>query len=93
MEALAFGLDTLKLFPANLLGGPAAIAALSGPFPEVNWVPTGGVTPTNLGEYLKIPSVLAVGGSWMVSRQLLRSDGWDTVRKLMGEALAMARAA
>lgn len=93
MEALAFGLDTLKLFPANLLGGPAAITSFSGPFPDVNWMPTGGVTPTNLGAYLKIPTVLAVGGSWMVSRQLLRSDAWDMVRKLMGEALAMARAA
>lgn len=91
MEALEYGLDTLKLFPANVLGGPVAVTALSGPFPEVNWMPTGGVTPVNLGEFLKLPSVLAVGGSWMVSRQLLRSGAWDAVRTLMGEALATAR--
>src|SRR5450756_599246 len=64
--ALELGLDTVKFFPAGTSGGPAAIKALAAPFTGVKFVPTGGVGPANLGEYLALASVVAVGGSWMV---------------------------
>ena len=66
--ALELGLTTVKFFPAGTSGGAPAIAALAAPFVGVRFVPTGGVGPKNLHEYLAIPAVAAVGGSWMVPR-------------------------
>ena len=65
ISALAYGLTVLKLFPADSLGGPQTVKALSGPFPKVRFVPTGGVTAATAPEYLAIDSVAAVGGSWI----------------------------
>src|SRR5699024_5526617 len=64
--ALAAGLDVVKFFPAETSGGAKAIKALAAPFGGLRFVPTGGIGPANLPEYLDLPSVLAVGGSWMV---------------------------
>ncbi|MDR2380085.1 MAG: bifunctional 4-hydroxy-2-oxoglutarate aldolase/2-dehydro-3-deoxy-phosphogluconate aldolase, partial [Bifidobacteriaceae bacterium] len=61
--ALELGLGTLKFFPAATGGGPAALKALSGPFGQVKFVPTGGVSPANLADYLALPNVAAIGGS------------------------------
>jgi len=71
--ALEFGLDTVKFFPAESAGGSAAISALAAPFASMSFVPTGGVNDSNLDSYLALPSVIAVGGSWMVPRELVRS--------------------
>ncbi|HEY5201370.1 MAG TPA: bifunctional 4-hydroxy-2-oxoglutarate aldolase/2-dehydro-3-deoxy-phosphogluconate aldolase [Acidothermaceae bacterium] len=71
--ALEFGLDTVKFFPAESAGGSAAISALAAPFASMSFVPTGGVNESNLDSYLALPSVIAVGGSWMVPRELVRS--------------------
>ena len=68
---LELGLTTLKFFPAETSGGAAALAALAGPFGHVRFMPTGGIGPDNLGQYLALPTVAAVGGSWMVPRNLL----------------------
>jgi 2-dehydro-3-deoxyphosphogluconate aldolase/(4S)-4-hydroxy-2-oxoglutarate aldolase len=88
--ALEFGLSTVKFFPAGTSGGPKAIAALAGPFAGVRFVPTGGVGPANLGEYLALPSVAAVGGSWMVPRDRIRAGDFAAVRALAADAVALA---
>lgn len=66
MEALDLGLTTLKFFPANVYGGLKALKALSGPFPQVKFIPTGGVDLTNLKEFLQFDKIFAVGGSFMM---------------------------
>lgn len=78
--ALERGLRVLKLFPAEVLGGIAMLKALSGPYPQVRFVPTGGISASNLKSYLQQKNVLAVGGSWMVQSDL------DEVRRLCQEA-------
>lgn len=88
--ALELGLTTVKFFPAGTSGGPAAIQALAAPFGQVRFVPTGGVGPANLAEYLAIPSVVAVGGSWMVPRDLVAAGETDAIRALTAEAVALA---
>jgi 2-dehydro-3-deoxyphosphogluconate aldolase/(4S)-4-hydroxy-2-oxoglutarate aldolase len=88
--ALELGLTTLKFFPAGTSGGPAAIKALAAPFGHVRFVPTGGVGSGNLAEYLAVPAVAAVGGSWMVPRDLVAAGDFATVVKLTTEAVALA---
>lgn len=80
------GLGVLKFFPAEASGGTAAIAALSAPFPDVRFMPTGGVGPKNLGDYLRLPAVCCVGGSWMVPRQAMREGQWSQVTDLCRQA-------
>ncbi|WP_430788065.1 bifunctional 4-hydroxy-2-oxoglutarate aldolase/2-dehydro-3-deoxy-phosphogluconate aldolase [Actinoplanes sp. G11-F43] len=87
MAAVALGLDRVKLFPAGLLGGPAWIAALSAPFPGMRFVPSGGVTAANLADYLAIPAVDQVSGSWMVTRELIAGGDWDRVTALSARAV------
>jgi 2-dehydro-3-deoxyphosphogluconate aldolase/(4S)-4-hydroxy-2-oxoglutarate aldolase len=67
-RARSLGCDVVKLFPASLIGGPAFIKAVSPVFPDVKFVPTGGITVDNLGEYLALPSVLACGGTWITAQ-------------------------
>ena len=88
--ALELGIATVKFFPAGTSGGPAAIKALAAPFRNVKFVPTGGITPDNLADYLSIPSVLAVGGSWMVKPDLIRAGNTDVIVELVRDAVAQA---
>ncbi|WP_432548942.1 bifunctional 4-hydroxy-2-oxoglutarate aldolase/2-dehydro-3-deoxy-phosphogluconate aldolase [Kineococcus auxinigenes] len=88
--ALELGLGTVKFFPAGTSGGAAAVRALSAPFPDVRFVPTGGVGPGNLHEWLALPSVAAVGGSWMVPRERITAGDLAAVRALAAEAVALA---
>jgi 2-dehydro-3-deoxyphosphogluconate aldolase/(4S)-4-hydroxy-2-oxoglutarate aldolase len=90
---LARGLDAFKFFPAEAAGGRRFLGALGGPYPHVRFVPTGGIDASLLDGYLALPNVLACGGSWMVSRQLLQAGDMATVRRLAGEATAIVRAA
>jgi 2-dehydro-3-deoxyphosphogluconate aldolase / (4S)-4-hydroxy-2-oxoglutarate aldolase len=90
--ALELGLTTLKFFPAGTSGGAPAIAALAAPFGGVSFVPTGGIGPKNLHEYLAIPSVAAVGGSWMVPRDRVKAGDFDGIRTLTAEAVALTQA-
>jgi 2-dehydro-3-deoxyphosphogluconate aldolase / (4S)-4-hydroxy-2-oxoglutarate aldolase len=87
--ALALGISTVKLFPAEVVGGAALIRALAAPFPDVRFVPTGGLNAQNARSYLELPEVLAIGGSWMVAPALLSGGRWDDVGRLTREALAL----
>ena len=87
-SALELGLDVVKFFPAGTSGGPAAIKALAAPFGKVRFVPTGGVSLENLNDYLSIPAVAAVGGSWMVPAKAIRAGDFDLVRQLTADAVA-----
>lgn len=91
MTAQAVGLAAVKLFPAHLIGGPAAVEALSGPFPAMRFVPTGGVNEHTLPAYLAQSAVLAVGGSWMVPRDLVRAGAFEQIRSSVAEAARSAR--
>ena len=81
MHAVGLGVDTVKLFPADLVGGPAAVKAFAGPFPTVRFVPTGGVGPAVVSSYLSLPAVLAVGGSWLAPRDVVAAGQWDEVTR------------
>lgn len=89
MSALAYGLTVVKLFPADVLGGPQMVKALSGPFPTVRFVPTGGVTATSAGDYLSIESVAAVGGSWITPPKAIASRQFEEVERLAADAVAI----
>jgi len=86
--ALDLGLDVVKFFPAEAMGGLATIRALAAPFPSVRFVPTGGITAESAPRYLAHPSVLAVGGSWMVPAALIAAGDWPAIRALAQRALA-----
>lgn len=92
MTAVLLGLDEVKLFPASLLGGPAMITALAAPFPGLRFMPSGGVTPETMTDYLSLPMVPAVSGSWMVDRDLLRRGRFDEITRLAAAAIDRARA-
>lgn len=87
--ATELGLTVLKFFPAEASGGVAAVKALSAPFSDVSFVPTGGISADNLADYAALPSVCAVGGSWMVAPKLLAAGEWDQVRELCASAKAL----
>lgn len=89
--ARALGCRVLKVFPVSTLGGPAFLRAISAPYPDLRFVPTGGVNAGNLRDYLALPSVLACGGSWMVEPGLLREGRFAEVERLAREAVAEAR--
>jgi 2-dehydro-3-deoxyphosphogluconate aldolase/(4S)-4-hydroxy-2-oxoglutarate aldolase len=91
--ALSLGVSVVKLFPAEAIGGVGLIRALAAPFPEARFVPTGGLSAENAGDYLALPQVVAVGGSWMVAPSLLAVGKWDEVERLTAEALALGRPA
>jgi 2-dehydro-3-deoxyphosphogluconate aldolase/(4S)-4-hydroxy-2-oxoglutarate aldolase len=88
--ALELGVHVVKFFPAGTSGGVQAVGALAAPFAGVRFVPTGGIGPKNLLEYLSIPAVAAVGGSWMVPRDRIAARDFAAVTKLTAEAVALA---
>jgi 2-dehydro-3-deoxyphosphogluconate aldolase/(4S)-4-hydroxy-2-oxoglutarate aldolase len=87
------GLGTLKLFPAEQLGGVALLRALRGPFPEVRFVPTGGITPRNLGDYARQPNVVACGGSWIASKEAISARKFDDIVQAARAACTIVRQA
>jgi 2-dehydro-3-deoxyphosphogluconate aldolase / (4S)-4-hydroxy-2-oxoglutarate aldolase len=89
--ALEAEVTTVKFFPAEQLGGPAAIRALAGPFPHVKFVPTGGVSLTNLAAYLAEPAVLAAGASWLAAPDLLANGDFAEITRRAAAANAVAR--
>lgn len=85
LSCIRKGLDVLKFFPASSYGGAATIKALSAPFPQIRFMPTGGVTVKNLGDYLSLDSVIACGGSFMVSSDLIAAGNWEEISRLTRE--------
>ncbi len=90
MAALEAGITTVKFFPAGVYGGANAIKALAAPFVGVEFIPTGGVGADNLGDYLRLPYVPAVGGSWMVPVGSIDAGDFDTVTRLTTQAVSAA---
>lgn len=90
MAALDAGIETVKFFPAEQLGGVAMLKALAAPLHMMKFIPTGGVSAANLADYLRLPAVLAAGGSWMVAATLIRNRDFDAITKLTAEAVAIA---
>lgn len=88
MMALERGFAVVKLFPAEQLGGVGALKALGGPFPSVWFNPTGGVTEANMGAYLALSNVVAVGGSWLAPPQDVVAARWDAITERAARALA-----
>jgi 2-dehydro-3-deoxyphosphogluconate aldolase/(4S)-4-hydroxy-2-oxoglutarate aldolase len=93
--ALSLGCKLLKFFPAEAAGGTNMLKSLAGPYGHtgVKFVPTGGITSANLANYLKLPVVAAIGGSWMVDKQLVNDGKWSEITRLTKEALEAAAAA
>lgn len=80
------GLKIVKLFPAEVLGGIKMLKALQGPYGTMKFMPTGGITPTTVFDYLIQPNVVACGGSWLTPEKLLNSDQFDKIEMLAREA-------
>lgn len=87
-QALTLGLQVVKFFPAEVAGGLAMIRALSGPYGMMRFIPTGGISEANLGDYLDHPQVLACGGTWMVQDALVKTGRFDEVERLTCAAVA-----
>ncbi len=82
MRAVENGFDTLKLFPAQQAGGIAMLKALAGPLPEVKFCPTGGIGADNFIDYLALPNVACVGGSWVCPSSAIAQQDWEAIRQL-----------
>jgi 2-dehydro-3-deoxyphosphogluconate aldolase / (4S)-4-hydroxy-2-oxoglutarate aldolase len=95
MQALELGWKHLKFFPAETFGGVNALKALAGPFGHtgVKFVPTGGITAATLPNYLAVPQVAAIGGSWMAERKLVAEKAWSKITALTAEAMKIIAAA
>ena len=90
--ALSLGCKLQKFFPAMAAGGPAMLKALAGPYSHtgVKFIPTGGINRANMGNFLELPVVAAIGGSWMVDRKLIQSGNWAEITRLTKDALEAA---
>ena len=92
MQAQADGFSQLKFFPAMQAGGLAMLKAWSGPFFDVEFCPTGGLTPENAPQFLALPNVRCVGGSWLVPADALAAGDWARITTLAAQAKALGRA-
>ncbi|EGR2838226.1 bifunctional 4-hydroxy-2-oxoglutarate aldolase/2-dehydro-3-deoxy-phosphogluconate aldolase [Vibrio cholerae] len=87
--ALEMGLTMLKFFPAEASGGINMVKSLLAPYTDIELMPTGGISPTNIKDYLAIPRVLACGGTWMVDKKLIEAGNWEELARLTREAVAL----
>ena len=90
-QAVKRGLTNLKFFPAEQYGGVATIKAITAPFTTVKFMPTGGIGPKNIREYLSCDKILCCGGSWMVKGDLIKAGEFDKICELTKEAVAIAK--
>ncbi|MCL2839511.1 MAG: bifunctional 4-hydroxy-2-oxoglutarate aldolase/2-dehydro-3-deoxy-phosphogluconate aldolase [Defluviitaleaceae bacterium] len=90
-QGLALGLEMLKFFPAEAAGGVNMLKALSAPYGTMKFMPTGGLTPSNVNDYLSIKNVMACGGSWMVKDELIAAGDFAKITELTKEAMALAK--
>lgn len=89
MALLARGYSMAKFFPAEQAGGAALLKALSGPLPQMRFCPTGGIGLTNARDYLALPNVACVGGSWVAPRAAMIAGDWDQITRLAAEAAGL----
>lgn len=87
MDAVKLGLKCVKFFPAEASGGVGMLKSMGAVYPDLKFVPTGGISGKNVNDYLTLPNVLAVGGSWIVSKKLINEEKWDEIVSLISEAL------
>lgn len=85
--AISLGLDVVKFFPAEAAGGLPMIKAMSAPYTDMKFMPTGGINASNVNDYLAFPKIIACGGSWMVSDRLISEGNFDEIRRLTKEAV------
>ena len=93
MAAQADGIDFLKFFPATAAGGIPMLKALAGPFPDVAFCPTGGITPQTAPQFLALPNVKVCGGSWLTPQDAVDAGDWARITQLAREAAAISRPA
>jgi 2-dehydro-3-deoxyphosphogluconate aldolase/(4S)-4-hydroxy-2-oxoglutarate aldolase len=89
--ALKKGLNVVKFFPAEASGGVKTLQAIAAPYQGVKFIPTGGISAGNLADYLKLKSVVACGGSWMVTKELISAGKFDQIAALAAEAVAVVQ--
>lgn len=90
-QAVKRKLQVVKFFPAEQFGGVSTIKALSAPYPQVRFMPTGGISAKNLADYLRFPQILACGGSWMVKGDLIAQGAFDEIEKMTREAVNLIK--
>jgi 2-dehydro-3-deoxyphosphogluconate aldolase/(4S)-4-hydroxy-2-oxoglutarate aldolase len=93
MAGLALGYERFKLFPANVAGGIDALKAFASPFAQARFCPTGGVNAKNAPDYLALPNVVCVGGSWVAPADAVKAGDWGRITQLAREAAALAQPA
>ncbi|MBR4914101.1 MAG: bifunctional 4-hydroxy-2-oxoglutarate aldolase/2-dehydro-3-deoxy-phosphogluconate aldolase [Clostridiales bacterium] len=91
MKAISLGLNVIKFFPADVFGGIKAIKALSAPFGQVKFLPTGGVSEANLKDFISNKSVAAIGGSWVCKKDDIANHDWDKITALSAEAVKIIK--
>jgi 2-dehydro-3-deoxyphosphogluconate aldolase/(4S)-4-hydroxy-2-oxoglutarate aldolase len=89
--ALERGLNVVKFFPANLSGGIEMLKALYGPYPEMRFIPTGGINDENIITYLKLKNVVACGGSWIVKKDLINLGKFETISRLVTNTISSVK--
>jgi len=91
ISARLAGFNIMKLFPADQAGGVGMLRALGAPFPDVLFCPTGGITRASAPDYLALPNVVSIGGSWMAPRPMIEARDWQGVEALARDAAALKR--
>jgi len=89
--ALEMGLTTLKFFPAEASGGISMVKSLLAPYTDIQLMPTGGITPNNIKDYLAVPRVIACGGTWMVDKKLVAEANWEEIGRLTREVVELLK--
>lgn len=90
-QALEYGLNVVKFFPAEQAGGLAYIKAIAAPYVDVKFMPTGGINPQNVKDYLAYDRIVACGGSWMVKGDLIKSGNFEKITELVKEAVEIVK--
>ena len=91
IRGINFGLNTLKFFPSETMGGLKAIKSISDPFPQLRFVTTGGIKLENAADYLRTEKILAVGGSWMAKRQMIAEQKFDEITNAAKQASELVK--
>ena len=90
-QALELGINVVKFFPAEASGGVNMVKALVGPYSQIKLMPTGGIKPSNVLDYLAIPQVIACGGSWLATTSAIEDNDWDTIAKNVRETCQLVQ--